>query len=71
MSNAPCRYCADRQVGCHGLCKAYNDWAKEHDIQKMRERDFKSKAPVITNRSFTGTSPRPGTHRRTRTYGRT
>lgn len=29
--SGPCRGCPDRTVTCHGFCKKYQDWKKEHD----------------------------------------
>ena len=50
--SAPCRYCADRVVGCHGICKKYADWVeKEHavteQIMKTKESDTAKKSCEI------------------------
>lgn len=61
MTETPCRYCTDRTLGCHGVCKEYNDWALKHkdEVKQLRS----TLGPVLTNSSFTGTSPKPGRHR--------
>lgn len=64
MTQAPCKNCADRAVGCHGLCKAYNDWA--HKYRHELEMEKKTMPRQIRKLDFTGTSPKPGHHRRTR-----
>ena len=64
MTPAPCRYCHDRAMGCHGLCKDYNEWALKHKEERAGERATMPKKLSAT--SFTGTSPKPGNHR----YGR-
>ena len=64
MTQTPCKNCADRVVGCHGLCKDYNEWAIKHREEMAKER---ATMPVtIRKADFSGTSPKPGTHRRTR-----
>jgi len=30
----PCRGCTDRTVTCHGVCKRYQEWKKEHEDEK-------------------------------------
>lgn len=50
--NAPCRYCSDRVVGCHGVCTKYADWVeKEHavseKIRKTQESEIAETACVI------------------------
>lgn len=30
----PCKNCADRSVGCHGVCKQYNDFVVAHEKEK-------------------------------------
>ena len=63
-ASSPCRNCADRAVGCHGKCKDYTDWAV---AIKEEHKGEKALMPVILGtRSFTGTSPKPGHHRRTK-----
>lgn len=61
---APCKNCADRKVGCHGLCKDYNEWVTQH--RKDKEELKASMPHTIYGSDFTGTSPKPGQHRRTR-----
>lgn len=64
MTQAPCKNCADRAVGCHGLCKDYNDWVNKHKHELEME---KQTMPWKIHKSdFSGTSPKPGHHRRTR-----
>ena len=57
----PCKNCADRKIGCHSVCKAYNKFVEE----KEKERQYnKANQPVTLHEtSFTGTSPKPGVHR--------
>lgn len=31
MVKAPCKNCADRDLGCHSTCKPYNDYKKEYE----------------------------------------
>jgi hypothetical protein len=26
----PCKGCLDRRLGCHGVCRSYQDWKKEY-----------------------------------------
>jgi hypothetical protein len=63
MSNAPCKNCADRKVGCHGLCSVYNNWALQHKEEAKWEKDSRY---IIHKSDFVGTSPKPGKHRKTR-----
>ena len=37
MLKPPCKNCKDRDLGCHGKCKAYIKWAK--DREEAREKD--------------------------------
>lgn len=40
MSNAPCKDCPDRVVGCHSACEKYIEYRKERDKfleQRMKE----------------------------------
>lgn len=37
MLKPPCKDCEDREIGCHGKCEAYMEWAKEHEA--LREND--------------------------------
>ena len=42
MIKAPCKDCADRDLGCHSTCKPYKEYKKEHErgTEAMkRERD--------------------------------
>lgn len=41
---SPCRYCCDRKVGCHGICKDYIEWSNEHN--KQREQIYKQQETV-------------------------
>ena len=59
---APCKYCTDRTLGCHGVCVAYNNWVVEHTKERVETRH--AMPPYITPRSFTGTSPKPGKARK-------
>ena len=64
LTNSPCHHCVDRAIGCHGICKQYNDWAILHKEELAHEKSMMTR-PVFGS-DFSGTSPRPGTHRRTR-----
>ena len=57
----PCKHCCDRNVGCHGVCKDYIEWAKASKEAKMHER--LSRPKVLYSGDFTGTSPKPGVPR--------
>lgn len=39
--SGPCRGCPDRTVTCHGFCKRYQDWKKEHDdaMEWLKEKN--------------------------------
>ena len=65
--NAPCKGCADRALGCHGVCKDFLEYKRLHKEELDWEKTHKP--PIIGKKSFTGTSPAPGKHRRTRTRG--
>lgn len=64
MTPPPCKNCADRVIGCHGLCKTYNDWVLLHqhevDMEKL------TMPPIINRSQFVGTSPKPGTRKKPR-----
>lgn len=62
---APCKNCADRALGCHGICVDYVEWAKQ---QKAKHAWLKKQNSNIVIRAshFTGTSPKPGKHRKTK-----
>ena len=62
--NSPCKYCADRVLGCHGVCKDYIEWKREHEAEAEWNR--KNPPVRVSRTSFTGTSPKPGKHVRTR-----
>lgn len=38
MLRAPCKNCELREVGCHAKCKAYIEWAKEHEALREKNR---------------------------------
>ena len=38
----PCKGCTDRKLGCHGMCRKYQEWKKEHD-DKMNWLSFQHK----------------------------
>lgn len=40
-TNAPCRNCADRRVGCHGICSDYIAFQKE--CERIRENKYKQR----------------------------
>ena len=44
MSNAPCKDCPDRVVGCHSTCEKYIEYRKERDKfleERMKETRLK------------------------------
>ena len=63
MRMAPCRYCCDRVLGCHGMCKDYIEWSQERKEEAKWEKDARD---TIHLSDFTGTSPKPGTKRKTK-----
>ena len=40
----PCKNCADRSVGCHGICKTYNDYVVKNEKAKkwLKEQNDRS-----------------------------
>lgn len=50
----PCRNCADRAVGCHGVCKDYAKAVEEN--KRRKEADKATRNPIIHEGSFTGDS---------------
>ena len=58
---SPCKHCADRTLGCHGICKDYVEW--QEMVAKRRRWLRKQKAQTAIHKgSFTGTTPPPGKH---------
>ena len=50
----PCRNCADRAIGCHGVCE---DYAKAVEANRFRKEQEKvTRNPIIHEGSFTGDS---------------
>lgn len=39
MLNAPCKDCDNRNIGCHGHCKKYQDYA----VENKKLSDFRKK----------------------------
>ncbi len=39
MHSNPCQDCDKRYVGCHGKCKEYQNWLKEHLKAKKEARN--------------------------------
>lgn len=53
----PCRNCADRAVGCHGVCEDYAKAVEENKRRKeVDEVDKATRNPIIHEGSFTGDS---------------
>lgn len=50
----PCRNCADRAVGCHGVCKDYAEAVEANKLRKEQEKATRN--PIIHKGSFTGDS---------------
>lgn len=63
---SPCRYCSDRVLGCHGTCVEYNKYTIENKERNEAIRKSLMEQNLIRESDFTGTSPRPGVHRKTR-----
>lgn len=61
---SPCKDCSDRALRCHASCKKYDDWVSK----RKAEIDFNRKNTYIIRRPscYTGTSPKPGKHRKTK-----
>lgn len=55
---SPCKYCSDRVVGCHGVCKDYNDWSLENKAEKKQIEETKN--PLVTSSSFIGNARNRG-----------
>lgn len=34
--NSPCRFCGDREIGCHSTCKSYLDWRSDRETAKNK-----------------------------------
>lgn len=67
LAKTPCYGCEPpkRQLGCHGTCKPYICWKAEYDKAMKKARDTMI-MKTIHDTDFTGTSPKPGSHRKTR-----
>lgn len=63
---APCRNCSDRVLGCHGTCIQYNDYVIANKKHNEDIRKSLMQANIIKASDFSGTSPPPGRHRKTR-----
>lgn len=37
---APCRFCMDREIGCHSTCKSYLDWKNDREKTKKRYYNY-------------------------------
>lgn len=37
-----CKYCTEREVGCHAICKKYQDQRKENELLKQRIKASKA-----------------------------
>lgn len=37
---APCRFCTDREIGCHSTCKSYLDWKNDREKAKKRYHNY-------------------------------
>ena len=55
---APCKYCCDRTLGCHGDCKDYMAWKAK--FQKEKQEDAKTKKRAVRLSDFNNTTPPPG-----------
>lgn len=40
MNDAPCRDCANREVGCHAGCEAYKAYAERRERVRQNRQDF-------------------------------
>lgn len=56
QESAPCKHCADRKIGCHGVCtkyaefvetrKALANWKRDHRYVRVYEGDFSTSGPA-------------------------
>lgn len=51
-SNAPCKNCSDRTIGCHGICKDYAEWCAEQ--KRIKEHLKETMPPIINRHNFVG-----------------
>ena len=40
-NNPPCKGCEKREIGCHGSCREYGEYKKEH--REIKEKQLKEK----------------------------
>lgn len=41
MISAPCKDCAERQIGCHSSCEKYQNFCRENEARREAERQAK------------------------------
>lgn len=46
----PCLHCADRTLGCHGVCKDYLEAAEAR--KKEKAGNTSNRNPIVTERQF-------------------
>lgn len=34
--SCPCKFCGDREIGCHSTCKSYLDWRSDRETAKKK-----------------------------------
>ena len=62
MSNSvPCKGCKERFTACHDTCKKYKKWV---ELSRKKNDWLKKQRYSISTLDFTGTSPKPGKHRK-------
>ena len=52
---SPCKHCADRTLGCHGICKDYVEW--QEMVAKRRRWLRKQKAQTAIHKGSRLASP--------------
>ena len=51
----PCKDCFNRTITCHGVCRRYQDWKKEHDDVNKWLRD---QQPITSEAGLKGRNER-------------
>lgn len=49
MNDCPCKDCDRREVGCHGGCEGYKEWAKQNDERNEKRRSQNEKNECRSN----------------------
>lgn len=47
---SPCKGCQNRYIGCHAVCKLYQEYAKEREtVRKEREKKIQERDSIESN----------------------